>query len=355
LLARADGLRRDGGHRGGSRVQKGWRRVIHLGFTAEVDASIDAVGAGRAAEEHRPQGALASAAAGSEDLERPGAPLHDGPVRCRASAHRGFVLALPWAEVVGTWIESAQHFARHFHQSYGVGLIERGAQHSASGRGPVRAYAGDVITVNPGEVHDGRPLGGATRRWRMVYLEPALLRSMASRPGGELSIARPVIPGDASLAMALRRLFRTLQAWSEGGAERMACDEALVRLCGELLERHATRAPAPQARAGLGRVRQRLVDDLRCAPSLAELAAIAGVSRFQLLRRFEEVHGAPPHAWLLAQRAERARAAIRAGTPLAQVAADCGFADQSHMTRVFARRYGVTPGAWRERAKEGPQ
>jgi AraC-like DNA-binding protein len=97
----------------------------------------------------------------------------------------------------------------------------------------------------------------------------------------------------------------------------------------------------------LGLVRERLVDDLQRTPSLAELATLAGVSRFQLLRRFEEAHGAPPHAWLLSQRAERARAAIRAGTPLAQAAADCGFSDQSHMTRVFVRQYGVTPGAWR--------
>lgn len=284
-----------------------------------------------------------------EALERPEALPHDGCVRRRrAASHRRSVLAVPWTDAVGTRLESAQHFARHWHETFGIGLIEHGAQHSASGRGPVRAYAGDLITTNPGEVHDGRPLGGATRRWRMLYLAPALLTSMGSRSGGDLAIARPVIHGDGALALALRRLFRTLEAWAEGRVERLACDEALARLCGELLDRHATRASAPRARVELGPVRERLVDELRRTPSLAELAAIVGVSRFQLLRRFEEVHGAPPHAWLLAQRAERARTAIRAGGSLAQVAADCGFADQSHMTRVFVRRYGVTPGSWRE-------
>ena len=283
-----------------------------------------------------------------EDVERSGPRLHDGGVRRRAPIHRGSVLTVPWPDVVATRLESAQHFTRHWHQTYGVGLVEHGAQHSASGRGPVRAYAGDLITTNPGEVHDGRPLGGATRRWRMLYLEPALLTSMASGAVGQLALARPVIQGDASLASALRRLFRTLDAWAEGRVERLACDEALVRVCGELLNRHATRAPAPAARVELDRVRDRLADDLQSTPTLAELAAMAGVSRFQLLRRFEEVHGAPPHAWLLSHRAERARAAIRTGTPLARAAADCGFADQSHMTRVFVRRYGVTPGAWRQ-------
>ncbi len=290
-----------------------------------------------------------------EVLERIERSPHHVRVPRRAPTHRGSVLPVPWPDVTGTWLESAQHFARHWHETYGVGLIERGAQHSASGRGPVRAYAGDLITTNPGEVHDGRPLDGATRRWRMLYLEPALLASMASRPGGALAIARPVIHGDAPLAFALRRLFRALDAWAGGRIERLACDEALARLCGELLDRHATIAPAAPARIELSGVRERLAGDLQDTPSLAELAAIAGVSRFQLLRRFEEVHGAPPHAWLLSQRAERARAAIQAGAPLAQVAADCGFADQSHMTRVFVRRYGVTPGAWRRAPRGGPQ
>ncbi len=265
----------------------------------------------------------------------------------RPPADRRAILAVPWADVVATRLESGQHFTRHWHEAYGVGLVDRGAQHSASGRGPVRARAGDLITTNPGEVHDGRPLGCATRRWRMLYLEPALLSSMTSGFAGALAISHPVIHGDAPLASALRRLFRVLDAWAEGRGERMACDEALVRVCGELLERHGTRAPPPPARVELAPVRERLLDDLRRTPPLAELAAIAGVSRYQLLRRFEEVHGAPPHAWDLSRRAERARAAIRAGAPLAQVAADCGFADQSHMTRVFVRRYGVTPGAWR--------
>jgi AraC-like DNA-binding protein len=64
------------------------------------------------------------------------------------------------------------------------------------------------------------------------------------------------------------------------------------------------------------------------------------------LRRFETVYGLPPHAWLLRLRAERARVCIRNGATLKDAAASTGFADQSHMTRVFVRQYGFTPGAW---------
>jgi AraC-like DNA-binding protein len=73
---------------------------------------------------------------------------------------------------------------------------------------------------------------------------------------------------------------------------------------------------------------------------------MAGLGKFQLLRRFQKAYGVPPHAWLLLQRAERARALIRRGTSLADTAAASGFADQSHMTRIFTRHFGFTPGAW---------
>lgn len=72
-----------------------------------------------------------------------------------------------------------------------------------------------------------------------------------------------------------------------------------------------------------------------------------GVSRYQLLRQFRFRYGLPPHAWLLSRRAEFARQLIRSGLSLSMAAARSGFADQSHMTRVFVRFYGHTPGQWR--------
>ena len=75
---------------------------------------------------------------------------------------------------------------------------------------------------------------------------------------------------------------------------------------------------------------------------------MAGLSKYQVLRRFEKAYGVPPHAWLLQRRAERARVADSRRRRPRGGAAACGFADQSHMTRVFVRQFGFTPGAWRK-------
>lgn len=267
-------------------------------------------------------------------------------------AHRSRILGSPWPGVYATETWSERHFARHAHGTYGFGVVDAGAQRSASGRGMVDAYAGDIVTTNPGEVHDGRPLGGAARRWHTVYLEPAVLAAMAPAAAG-VAIVRPVLR-DADLQRAIARLLAALDAWQQQ-RDTLACEEALVQACGLLLARHGS-APAqrPAPAASLDRVRQRLADDLPNAPSLDELAALAGLGKFQLLRRFTAAHGCTPHGWLAVLRTERARGLVRQGMGLADAAAACGFADQSHMTRSFARQFGFSPGAWR-RATADPQ
>lgn len=273
----------------------------------------------------------------------------------QAPAHRAIVDASPWAGIFGTRIESARHYGRHWHATHGIGLVERGGHRSASGRGQVDAMAGDTIATNPGEVHDGRPLDATSRRWRMLYFEPGVLARWAGLQG-ELELTRPAAR-DPVLARHLLRLFGRLDVWQASRTDlgRLACDEALALLGAALPGRLATTATvAPEAPADMRRVRDRLAADLLQPPGLEELAALEGLGKYQLLRRFTQVHGLPPHAWLLQQRAERARSLIRRGVPLVQAAADAGFADQSHMTRLFVRHFGFTPGAWR-RAAASPQ
>jgi AraC-like DNA-binding protein len=276
--------------------------------------------------------------------------------------HQCRVLASPWEGVYGTHIESGRHYGRHSHAVYGVGLLEHGAQKSASGRGQVEAYAGDILMCNPGEVHDGQPLGGPSRRWRMVYLEPAAMGAAMGAPVAAAEVElRHAVAQDARLRLALQRLLGQLQQWRGGersaGADALACEESLARVCELLLGRHVVGATAARSANAstaitpqIQQVRDCLAADLLAPPTLSGMALMAGLSKFQLLRHFEKAFGVTPHAWLLLQRAERARGLIRSGASLAQAAASSGYADQSHMTRLFARQFGFTPGAWQQAA-----
>jgi len=269
----------------------------------------------------------------------------------QAPVHLSRVLRTPWPGVHATEIESGRHFARHWHATYGLGLVDAGAQRSASGRGTVEAFAGDLLATNPGEVHDGQPLGGPSRRWRIVYLEPQVLAGVhGDARDGEVALERAAFH-DIALRRNLLQLLARLQAWDAAphGSAALACEEALTHTCALLLARHATAAPKrADDGGGMARVRERLAEGLLETPSLESLAALAGIGKYQLLRRFTKAYGLTPHAWLLQLRAERARGLIGRGAPLAESAAASGFVDQSHMTRVFTRQFGFTPGAWRQ-------
>ena len=253
--------------------------------------------------------------------------------------HRTRLIAAPQPGVYATEVESERHYPRHWHTTYGFGLIDRGAHRSASPVGAVDAYAGDIVCMNPGDVHDGRPLGGPSRRWYTIYIEPEVLAPIAGR--SDAAFTKPAF-ADARLRRAIVLL---LDRMAHGSA--LQFEEALTMACGLMLRDHSTVVPQRDAiDADLTRVRDRLADAPLDAPALDELAVLAGLNKFQLLRRFRRQYGVTPHDWLLQRRADRARSLIREGLTLGEAAAASGFADQSHMTRVFVKRFGFTPGAW---------
>jgi AraC family transcriptional regulator len=81
---------------------------------------------------------------------------------------------------------------------------------------------------------------------------------------------------------------------------------------------------------------------------LKEVARECRLSVSHFSRAFRRSMGAAPHNWLLTRRVEAAKDKLRDDRlSLSDVALACGFADQSHLTRVFTRMVGVSPGAWR--------
>jgi AraC-like DNA-binding protein len=108
-----------------------------------------------------------------------------------------------------------------------------------------------------------------------------------------------------------------------------------------------------QSRAGLApwQVRRvasymdaNLAESIRCE----DLARVTRLSTSHFMRAFRESFGAPPHAYLMHRRMERAQQLmLRSDTALRQIALDCGLADQSHLTRLFHKLVGESPAAWR--------
>jgi AraC-like DNA-binding protein len=245
---------------------------------------------------------------------------------------------------------STRHsFARHTHDQFGIGLIAHGAQKSQSSRGVVEAACGDVITCNPGEVHDGSPIGHASRAWIMLYVDPAVVAdAIGDISEGKWAVAcelpRPVIR-DARMAAGVRELFASVIAADDSPAT-LGAEEQFLVLMAALHQAPGSRRAMGPVPAALARARQCIDDDPAAPVTLAGLAAQCGLSRFQVVRSFARATGFTPHAYLLQRRVHLARRLIARGMPLSDAAAASGFADQSHMTRLFVRNYGVSPGRY---------
>jgi AraC-like DNA-binding protein len=241
---------------------------------------------------------------------------------------------------------SNHHFPRHSHDQFGLGVIVFGAQRSWSGVGQVEAAAGEVIMANPGEMHDGIPLDGKVRGWRIIYFDPALVsHEVAEEIAGGIEVVRPVAR-DPLLAKNVARLFVSLTATAP---DDLAQEENLIRALVCLLRGHGARRPSYNSgpSPSIAKAVQRLDSAPDESVSLAELAALAGVSRFQLLRGFVREIGITPHAYLTQRRVCVAKQLLAAGETPAPAAVEAGFADQSHMTRAFVRYLGITPARYR--------
>jgi AraC-like DNA-binding protein len=241
-------------------------------------------------------------------------------------------------------LASDRVFPRHSHDQLGIGIMVSGAHRSWSGIGHVEARAGDIIMVNPGEMHDGMPLGGGLREWRMLYFDPALVTEFVEAEGVTgIEVIRPAV-SDRLLATRFAALFTSV---IDTEPDLLLLEENLLRVIMRISRCHALRPPpgrelSPSVKKALAR----LDGDPALPVRLTELAGLAGISRYQLLRAFVREVGATPHVYLVQRRVYLARRLLAAGRPIVEAAMDAGFADQSHLTRAFVRQFGVTPGRY---------
>ncbi|MFI6086869.1 AraC family ligand binding domain-containing protein [Streptomyces sp. NPDC051218] len=245
-----------------------------------------------------------------------------------------------------------QHrYAPHYHEEFTVGVCVGGSEIIDYRGGRLDVGPGTIVVLAPGEVHTGGPGRRGGYAYRAMYPAPHLLAD------GTLTAPnfRDPVLNDPELAAALRTAHTELSGGS-GPLDPLEAESRLPWLLTALARRHGSARLLPDTVPGADRiaraVRDRLADELLAPPSLAELAAPLGLSRYQLLRAFRTSTGMPPYAWLAQHRVTRARALLDAGLRPAQAASLVGFADQAHLTRWFRRVLGVTPAAYRNSVQD---
>ena len=165
--------------------------------------------------------------------------------------------------------------------------------------------------------------------------------------GGDVDLVRdPGVVRGAAVRYAAE-LYREMRAWDVASA---MVAEGLTAALLARVDFDASRAEAPRrkSRGNIERSVERLRADPCNPPSLALLAAEAGLSTISFARAFRRQFGCGVGAYLRAERVELAKRALaESNSTVSTIAADLGFADQAHLTRVFRDATGWTPAAFR--------
>jgi AraC-like DNA-binding protein len=237
-------------------------------------------------------------------------------------------------------------FAQHFHTVPAIGVVDRGTMSSYCRNTTHILPTGTVMLLNPGEVHAPKPAAENGWSFRVIYFEKEFFQSRSEDFAfGPPKFMKPFVQ-DEALAVSLLRLHRKL----ERNSDTLNIEDDLTDVFSHLGEHHVRQSRNDSTirneRDKIIRVRDYLHSWYWKSISVEDLAEVAQLSRFHLMRTFRRDIGLSLHDYLTQIRVEAAKKLLSEGSSIVDVASDIGFTDQSHFTRHFKRITGVTPGQY---------
>jgi AraC-like DNA-binding protein len=238
---------------------------------------------------------------------------------------------------------------RVFHESYVVCLCVRtSATYRYRGRLGSLAQSPGCMLMEPGETHVNVVVP-QPQTYTVLRISPEVV----ARAGVELGITdQPhfamAFDTNPAIVAAFARLATAVDA-GDTDLEQQSWFAHGLRLVLQYCIEQGRSPPTHNSRAAHGaveRAKTYLRQRYRETVTLDELARVAGLSRFHLLRSFTARTGMPPHAYQVRLRIERACRLLQAGAEASSVATILGFADQSHLTRHFRRVMDITPARY---------
>lgn len=236
--------------------------------------------------------------------------------------------------------------SRILHQSLEMCFVEEGAYRVSHCGVNYSVGEGALLVAQTGDFTTCEDFEGKSR-YRIFLCDRRALETIAEeagcRFGGSRIFECPFICDES-----LGRLFLRFHTRMDSKPSALESSSLLREFLGEMILRYGA-WPAMNLKRGtehwaVKRVRDCLESSYLENITLEELARIANLSPFHLLRVFRKEVGLPPHAYQTRVRLNRARALLAGDTTIGEAALNSGFFDQSHFTNHFRKVFGYTPG-----------
>lgn len=239
-------------------------------------------------------------------------------------------------------------FRKHAHERLAFGIVTKGAMQIDTAHGSYVAERGNVITFNPDMVHWGH--GAGVANWvqnTMLIDEFSFADTLEDIAGRRVAdkFSSPVIDDPE-----LYKKFMGVHACLSGSTDALQREDYILDFVSTVTERAGlTDGPAGKTNEpdAVSRVRDYIDNHFAEQISLDELAVLTGVGGYRLTRAFKKSIGMPPHAYQVHRRVRQAENLLRGGMRPIDVASECGFSDQAHLTRSFRQANALTPAQFR--------
>jgi AraC-like DNA-binding protein len=244
-----------------------------------------------------------------------------------------------------------QSFAKHSHDDFPLGVIEKGAMSFYFRRNNLIAPKGTINLSYPGEIHNGQSFDHEGWHYRMFYFDLIILKKIFlefQNRKSDLPFFMNGVIEDSYLATFLSWLHKELELKNLSALET---DAFIVQTISYLIFKHSDQHCEFKKKNINHNSIQKVIDYIQAYYtqniSLPELSTVAGISPYHFLRVFSNYMGITPHGYLMQTRVKKARQLMSTQKSLVNIALDTGFSDQSHLTRRFKQILGVTPQQYR--------
>jgi len=249
-------------------------------------------------------------------------------------------------------VEKSHHaFPNHAHDDiYALSLIIGGASYCLGGKDSDRIVkAGEIVLLNPGQVHSGVPIGDNPISYWMLNADIETMINLASNVFEE----KGCVPEFKKMILKNKKiaaLFHQVLLAFALSQDSLKKESLLNDFLGVLFTHTCETLPLPRAvgneNDAVYQARQYLSQDLDQGLSLDTVARKVGFSQYHFLRLFKKHTGISPHQFRIQCRIQAAKNLIRQGLPFSAIALETGFSDQSHFTNKFRLYTGITPSQY---------
>lgn len=235
---------------------------------------------------------------------------------------------------------SDHSFQPHFHDHYVIMIVNEGVNEGVCEKQRFRVTPGEILFINPGEVHTGNSYQSKHLKYSAFYVDADFFTR-------HMHVDRPPVfakmhQTNNDLAEGIKLLLQSTRS----SASAFEIEEKKAKTFGEVIDfarslrpSEVRDLPAPSVQ----KIKSFIKDQYNHQFTLEDLARHAGLSPYHLIRSFKQAVGITPFQFLRNYRIEKAKQELLNRKPIAEVALEVGFYDQSHFHKHFKLVTGVTP------------